>query len=149
MKRTENPGMFQMVGFELSLVRGDRLQARQRTGLQVPIGVHTGLGSDCYAFSDLNPSSFNQDASVKPTSKNHHWCQLCCGSLRKVWCMHLGRNDTSESSSSCPEPREGCGCGVRREGWGARGAGRCKEYQVEGLSHMDQWSGSRSSMRIK
>lgn len=42
MKRTE---MFQMVGFELSLVRGDRLQARQRMSLQVPIGVRTGLGS--------------------------------------------------------------------------------------------------------
>lgn len=45
MKRTENSKMFQMVGFELSLVRGDRLQAMQRMSLQAPIGVRTGLGS--------------------------------------------------------------------------------------------------------
>lgn len=47
MKRTENSGMFQMVGFELSLVRGERPQARQRMSLQVPIGVCTGLDSGC------------------------------------------------------------------------------------------------------
>lgn len=55
--------------------------------------------------------------------------------------MHLGRNDTSESRSSLHNLEKDVHVEVRRGRWGVRGAGQCKEYQVEWLSHKNQWSG--------
>lgn len=48
-----------MVGFELSLVREDRLKSRQRMSLKMTISVGTGWSSGCWEFCDLKSSSLH------------------------------------------------------------------------------------------